>query len=538
MTIPNQTACISQGQTLSTSLLAETTVTGPGGVTLCSPSTISCTSPNANVGTITYNPVTSSVVTINNTTNPTSTNPVTGTPTSGTPNPNGMATANLPGSTIINANTSDVTSAAGYFSTCPPVSIKLNINGSTSATVTPSSPQTVVSQVTDTNGATINGLSLSYGSTEPQNLSVSSTGLITASFPSHATVTAICESPNCNPAPVNLIGTLGNGMPVTGNIVTVNSPGPSSNQIWMASSQSPYFSEVDLTTGGSAAPVRLPYPPNSMVMNQSGTSLYFGSYYELMIYGTLGNSLTKEVPSVPGVVLAVSPTGSTVVINDQLRQVIYLYSTTGGTYTSIGGVASRAQYSPDGTTVYISGQDPTTGQNTLFVNNSSSGWSSYPLNNQPTYSCPLEAAGSATVPAYNPSWDPFCGPSLTVTVPSVATFLSGTSAAARSFCPNSNANPPYYPPAGDVGVTTTQLTATPDGNHILGADGTTFTDIWLFQGSTPSGPTGVPIGACPAYGGTPLTLTTSFAQGTLPVSPSEVDQVVSAPDSSAGLCHV
>jgi hypothetical protein len=532
MTIPNQTACLSQTQTLSTSLLAETTVTGPGGVTLCSPSTISCTSPNANVGTIVYNPVTASVVTINNTTNPTSTNPVTGTTTTTTPNPNGTATANLPGSTIVNANTSEVTSAAGYFSTCPPANIKLNINGSTSATVTPSSPQTVVAQVTDTTGATINGLSLSYGSTEPQNLSVSSTGLITASFPSHATVTAICQPPTCNPAPVNLIGTLGNGMPVTGNIVTVDSPGPSSNQIWMASSQSPYFSEVDLTTGGSAAPVRLPYTPNSMVMNQSGTSLYFGSYYELMIYSTLGNSLSKEVPGVPGVVLAVSPSGSTVVINDQLRQVIYLYSTIASTYTSIGGIASRAQYSPDGTTVYISGQDPATGQNTLFVNNSSSGWSSYPLNNQPTYGCPLEAGGSAAVPAYNPSWDPFCGPSLTVTVPSVATFLSGTSTAARSFCPNSSANPPYYPPAADVSATTTQLAATADGNHILGTDGTTFSDIWLFEGSTPSGPTGLPIGSCPAYNGAPLTLTTSFAQGTLPVSPSEVDQLVSAPDSS------
>jgi trimeric autotransporter adhesin len=539
MTIPSQTKCVSQGQTLADSsgatlpLLAETTVTGPGGVTLCSPSTISCTSPNANVGTITYNPVTSSVVTINNTTNPTSTNPVTGTTTNPTPNPNGTATANLPGSTIINANTSEVTSAAGYFSTCPPATIKLNINGSTSATVTPSSPQTVVSQVTDTNGATINGLSLSYASTEPQNLSVSSTGLITASFPSHATVSAICQPPSCNPAPVNLIGTLGNGMPVTGNIVTVNSPGPSSNQIWMASSQSPYFSEVDLTTGGAAAPVRLPYTPNSMVMNQGGTTLYFGSYYELMIYNTLGNSLSKEVTSVPGVVLAVSPAGSTVVINDQLRQVIYLYSTSASSYTSIGGVASRAQFSPDGTTVYISGQDPVTGQNTLFVNNSSSGWSSYPLNNQPAYSCPLEAAGSAEVPAYNPSWDPFCGPSLTITVPSVAAFLSGTSTAARSFCPNSSANPPYYPPAADVNATTTQLTATPDGNHILGTDGTTFSDIWLFQGNTPSGATGVPIGACPAYGGgTPLTLTTSFAQGTLPVSPSEVDEVVSSPDSS------
>jgi hypothetical protein len=539
MTIPNQTACISQGQTLTNAqgqtepLLAETTVTGPGGVTLCSPSTTSCTSPNANIGTITYNPVTASVVTINNTTavlNPP--NPVTGTGGTSNPNPNGIATANLPGSTVINANTSEVTSAAGFFSTCPPAKIQLNINGGTTATVTPSSPQTVVATVTDTNTppATINGLDLTYASTEPQNLSVSSTGQVTATFPSHATVTAICQPPTCNPAPVNLIGTLGNGMPVTGNRITINSPGRSSNQIWMASSQSPYFSEIDLTTGGAAAPVRLPYTPNSMVMDQAGDTLYFGSYHELMTYSTLNNSLGKEVTGVPGVVLAVSPTGSSVVINDQLRQVIYLYSVSGGSFTSIGGVAFRAQYSPDGTTVYIVGQDPATGQNTLFVNGTSTGWSQYPLTNQPAYSCPLEAAGTAAVPAYNPAWDPFCGPALTITVPSVAAFLSGNSTAARSFCPNSSSTPPYYPPAGDFGVTTTQLTATADGNHVLGADNTSFADILL--GSTSGPPAGVPTGACPAYTGPSLTLTANPTNATLPVTASEIDQVVSSPDSS------
>lgn len=540
MTIPNQTACISQNQTLTTSLLAETTVAGPGGVTLCSPTTIACTNAAANIGTIQYNAVTGSVVTINNTSNPqtTSSNPVTGT-TSSNPTPNGIATANLPGSTVINATSSDTTSAAGYFSTCPPVSISLAINGSTSATVTPSSQQTAVATATDVNGVTINGLPLTYASTEPQNLSVASTGVITNTFPSHATVTAICQPPGCNPAPVNLIGYpfiagQGNGMPVTANTVTVNAPGRSSNQIWFASSQSPYFSDVDLSTGGTAAPVRLPYTPNSMVMDQAGDTLYFGSYHELMIYNTLGNTLSKEVPGVPGVVLAVSPSDSTVVIDDQLRQLIYLYTTSSGTYTSISGVANHAQYSPDGTTVYISGVNPATGANTLFVNNTSSGWSSYPITTQPAYSCPLDAAGTTAVPAYNPSYDPFCGPALTITVPSVATFLSGNPTEARSFCPNASVTPPYYPPAtpSGVGAATAQLTATADGNHILGADGATFSDVWLYQGAQTSGPTGVPVGACPVYNGTPLSLTTSVNSGTLPVTPSEVDQVVSSPDST------
>jgi hypothetical protein len=527
ITIPAQNACISQGQTLQTSLLTETTVTGPGGTTLCSPTSLSCTSPSANVGTITYNPVTADIVNINNTTDPTSAAPGSA---STTPNPNGVATANLPGSTVINATTSNVTSAAGFFSTCPPKTISLTINGTTSATVTASSPQTVVAAVTDSNNNPINGLDLIYSSTEPQNLTVSSTGLVTAAFPSHATVTAVCQPPTCNPAPVNLIGNLGNGMPVVGNRVNITSPGRSSNVIWFASSQSPYFSDIDLSTGRPASPIRLPFTPNSMVMDQAGDTLYFGSYHELMTYSTLTNTLNKEVPGVPGVVLAVSPTGSAVVINDQLRQVLYLYNTGNNTISSIGGIAFRAQYSPDGTTAYIAGKNPATGQNTLFVANTGTGWSSYPLNNQPTYSCPLEAAGTTAAPAYNPAWDPFCGPALTITVPSVATFLSGNSTAARSYCPNASATPPYYPPAGEVGVTTTQLTATSDGNHVLGADNTTFSDIVLGPAGSP--PTGVPVNACPAYMAAPLTLATNPITATLPVTASEIDQVVSSPDST------
>ncbi|HEX4039872.1 MAG TPA: hypothetical protein VHX37_17590 [Acidobacteriaceae bacterium] len=532
ITIPTQTACVSQNQTLPTSLLAETTVNGPGGMTLCSPTTTACTSPNANIGTIDYTAVTGNVVTIENTTQPSNANPVTGN-TSSNPNPNGIATANLPGSTVVFATTSNVTSASGYFSTCPPKNIQLSINGSNSATVTPSSPQTAVAVVTDSAGKPINGLPLSYVSTEPQNLGVSSTGLITNTYPSHATVSAICAPPGCNPAPVNLIGNLGNGMPVTGNNVTVNATGRSSNQIWMASSQSPYFSYVDLTTGLQGSPVRLPYTPNSMVMDETGDTLYFGSYHELMVYGAQNNSLTKEVPGVPGVVLAVAPSNNQVVINDQLRQVIYLYNTTAGTYTSVSGIADHAQYSPDGTTVYISGVDPATGQNTLFVNNASTGWSTYPLNNQPAFSCALEAAGTAAIPAYNPSFDPFCGQAATLTVPNVGTFLTGSSTAIRSFCPNAasaTATPTYYPAAGDVGVTTTQLNATADGLHVLGADPSTFSDILLGAASGPA--TGVPAGACPAFIGPPLTLTTNALTATLPVTASEIDQVVSSPDSS------
>jgi hypothetical protein len=74
------------------------------------------------------------------------------------------------------------------------------------------------------------------------------------------------------------------------------------------------------------------------------------------------------------------------------------------------------------------------------------------------------------------------------------------------------------------------LAATPDGFHVLGADGTTFSDIWLEQSA--AGPAGVPVGACPAYTGPPLSLDTSVNTGTLPIAAAEIDQVVPSPNSS------
>ena len=62
-----------------------------------------------------------------------------------------------------------------------------------------------------------------------------------------------------------------------------------------------------------------------MVLDPTGTTLYFGSYHELMTYTAATNSLASEVTGIPGIVLAVSPTNSSVVVNDQLRGVLYLY---------------------------------------------------------------------------------------------------------------------------------------------------------------------------------------------------------------------
>ncbi|HYK35235.1 hypothetical protein [Alloacidobacterium sp.] len=503
VTIGSQTACVSQNQQLGSPLTSNTTVFGPDGVAI---------NPQY-VGTVTYNPVNSSIVTINNTTDTTSTNPV-----------NGLATAHLPGSTVINAVLSGTTSAAGYFYTCPPTGINLALNGSTGVptpvTVSAGSPQNLTVSSLDKNGISLSGLSLDYTSTEPKQIAVSSTGTVTATFPTTTTISAICQPGTCNPAPVNIIGQLGTGLPVVSNTVIVNTPGRSSSKLWLASSQSSYFTPIDLTSSGSPTPIKLPYIPNSMVLDQNGTNLYFGSYHELMIVNAGTNTISKEDPNVPGVVLAVSPDSSTVVINDQVNQIIYLYNGSKSLFTSVGGLATRAQFSPDGKNLYI------IGPNNFYVYNSVTGWSTYTNSNGGTNVCTASQLNNNNDPT---KFDPFCSPDVAVAIPAIGPFITGSNTTANGFCPNTTVNPPiYYPLAATIATASDHLTATNDGNHILGA---TANPAQLADISVK-----IPTGACPSSNtGIQLQQGTNYAINTTAlagITPTEISGVVSSPDAT------
>jgi hypothetical protein len=487
------------------------------------------------LGPVSYAAVTPSIVSINNTN-------VQGFNAS---EPNGEETAGLPGATVITATISKVTSSAGYFYTCPPASIGLTLNGATNAVVAAGSPQNLVATIPDTNGHYITGLTFDYDSTQPREITVSSAGLVSSAFPGASAITAICQPGSaaaasttssaatttstsaCNPAPINVIGTFGTGLPIVSNRIGVTSPGTNSTLLWAASPNSQFFSSFDLSLGTSGSPQHLPYIPNSMVLDQPGTSLYFGSYRELMIYSATTNSLSKEDTSVPGVVLAVSPSGATVVINDQIRQVIYLYTPSTGANISIGGLATRAVYSPDGKNLYL------VGPNAFYVYNSSTGWSTYPITTEPAEACTLN----------NASLNPYCSPDVALSVPSVAPFLSGTQTSAHSFCPNDTLSPslpPYYPLAATINVQTDHLATTDDGAHVIGATTSNIVDI-QHSPSTDSNLDLVPSGSCPfnsTIGGdplatTPVTLATTYQQ--LPLSgitPTQINQVLASANST------
>ena len=473
--------CLSQGQTSQLDTEAFTTNSAGQQVLLCAPNSATVPECTNVIGHLAYAATSAGVVTIDQ---------------------NGVATAQAPGSSLITGTISQTSSNTGYFYTCPPAKIALSVasTGATAANVSVNTPLALTATVTDVNGQVINGLALSYVSTNPGSIAVSATGSVTAAFPSNSAITAICQPSTCNPAPINVMGTLGTGVPVLSNFVQITSPGKNSNFIWVSSPGSPYFVPIDLTTGLIGNEIKLPYSPNSMVLDPSGTTLYFGSYHEMMTVNASTNSLSGEVTGVPGVVLAASPTNTAVLINDQLRGVLYLFTPSNGTYTSFAGIGQKAAFTADGQTVYV------VGNGVLYIHNTFTGWSVEPLPaSQATPTTGMCPANNTTSPiptnptTYPPNttanpnntYNMFCSPDLAVTIPAAAVFLSGAATSAYGECPDTTVTPAVnFPEATVAAVASDHVASTTDGSHIIGATANPamLTDLSVT----------VPINACPS----------------------------------------
>jgi hypothetical protein len=501
--------CLSQGTLLATPLDAQAcfsdTIAGkPQNAQLCAPAGITacpygasdarCNNPSkylvcplapgvssvptctASVGTLTYNVGTASIASINSETN--------------------QITAEQPGTTVITASLAGSGSSAGYFSTCPPKSISVTLNGADSGTVTQGVQQNLTTVVTDTNGQNLTGLTLDYQSTNQLEIQAGSGGGVNASYPGAAAIYAICQPATCNPSPINQVGLNGTGLSISSNPVTVTTPGTASAFMWFAApGKSQYIVPVELLSGTLGSTVRLPYVPNSMIMDQVGTSLYLGSARELMVVSTTTNTISRQDSSVPGVVLAVAPNNSTILINDPVRQVFYLYGASGTITSSFGGLGSAASWTPDSKTLYITDTSAMNNAaegisghtDTLYVYNVNTGWTTYPL--------PGPAGSNG---AQN----------LALTVPSVGAYVTGNPTVAHTWCPTGTvgdyASMSFYPQGDLVNAQTDALAATLDGQHIVGAaltgSGVTLSDIGVTIPSTVV-PGGVAPAPCPTAAG-------------------------------------
>jgi hypothetical protein len=385
---------------------------------------------------------------------------------------NGVATAHQPGSSVLTATISNSSTAsqAGFLSTCAPASIQLAFPGSTSTTanIPVNTTQPFTATVLDTAGNPITGLTLEYISTTPTTIPAG-VGTVTPTFPGSADITAVCLPAGCNPAPFSQIGysetpfdptnidpshIIGsNGKAVTSNPLTINVSGTSSTVLYMASTQSQYVSTRDFTTNQPASLIKLPYPPNSMVVNQTGSGVYFGSSKGLMSLSTASNILGAVNQAITGVVLSISPDGGTIVVTDPLRQTISLVTVSGGVITQYGGIATHAQWSSDAQSVYI-----TTTDGTVLTHSNFSDWQTGPdPGNAETYTDVAVA-----VPAIGAF---YAGPSTT----DGRTYCSTSTPVAGSTTTPPKINNVFLPIADSIPTPTDRIAATTDGKHILGA---------------------------------------------------------------------
>ena len=252
---------------------------------------------------------------------------------------NGVATAQAPGSTLITGTIAQTSSNAGYFYTCPPAKIALSVasTGATSASVTLNTPLALTATVTDVNNNVINGLALSYVSTNPGSIAVSSTGAVTRCLPLQLGDHCHLPADNVQSCPDQSDGNPGHRGPGDQQFCADHIAGKEQQlhlgiQPGLALLRAHRFLDWDHRHA-----IKFPTRPTPWCSTRPGTTLYFGSYHELMTYSAATNSLTSEATSIPGVVLAVSPTNSAMVVNDQLRGVIYLYTPSSGSGLRLRG---------------------------------------------------------------------------------------------------------------------------------------------------------------------------------------------------------
>jgi hypothetical protein len=240
-----------------------------------------------------------------------------------------------------------------------------------------------------------------------------------------------------------------------------------------------------------------------------------GTSVEIMVFSTASNALIRQDNSISGTVLGVSPDNNTVIITDPVRQLVYLYGSSGSVVTEYGGVANSASFSPDSSTVYI-----TTTDGRLLVHSTYTGWSSIPLTSP--------ATGAA------------------VTVPNAGAYLASSPVDVRTNCPssvisgtglNQTTVATFYPDLGPVaGVNAVVDAATNDGLHILTAytpaagGPATFTDIKTNakSGGCPVAFTSTPNGALPVPSVTVATNPTNIT-GT---NPYGLGSVITTSDSA------
>lgn len=450
------------------------------------------------------------------------------------------ATANNPGTSLFFASASGVNSQPLQFTTCAVQSIAISElgNPATSFNVNTGTSTTLNATAMDILGMTITGVPLTWSSSNPVSVRATgatstvygSVGTVSASAVGAGAVTASCTPPTCNggitpstpiyPAQAVSFDVTSNSAPSAATAYATstgcNPPSNATNQTCFT--RVVPISRTSATTEFTAgAPVNLPFAPNSILFNESGTNAYLG--VNSLSFGTQGTMVlsgtsVSTVPNVAGKVLATSPDGATAIFSDtaDTPNRVFICQNCNGSSPNVATFlfdgASAAAFSPDS----ISG-----------------GFKAYVVSGK---SCPgTSSAGCLLVFSRVDAAKivPLSAPASDVTFIGNGTlgYIAGGNPAGAAFLPTCD-DPAAPGSIGSVTMAAQMIRALPDGQSALALSAPDLQTVTAQIGGTPA--VGVP--GCPAPRGFVTISNTVNPAGTLGVSAFTPTQFFLSPDGS------
>jgi len=291
-----------------------------------------------------------------------------------------QATPKAPGLAQVFASIANTNSLPTTFITCPVQSITLAVHGigGTSITGNKGATATIDATVTDTNPVskpiadpTANPpttVPLTWVSSNPASVTVSTTGAVSSTGAGGATITASCIPPTCNINSVPLQAIY----PQTAVSASFNPPTntttPTAFNVYTTSTGcgaaqncTTLIVPITGTPGTAGTGTSLPSTPNSLTFSNPPASSnlkgYLGAQKGLIQFNPTANPPTAaSSATITGKVLALSPDGTSVIISDTQAAFnqVFILNVTSGAQTALpvsGAIA--AAFSPDNLKAFI-----------------------------------------------------------------------------------------------------------------------------------------------------------------------------------------
>ena len=266
----------------------------------------------------------------------------------------GKATAAVPGTTTVYASASGNNSPAVPFSTCPLVSLSIasSSGGTAPFSLAKSGTQALVATATDSKGASLTNIPVTWVSSQSFALSVASTtttpqnSTVTANNPGTASILASCTSPACN---------IGQD-PIYSNLMVGSFAGTANDTLYVGSKDSLQLVPIDVANNNTVGTaITLPQKPNSLIVTRDANLIALGSdSSSAMTVNPTNNSVSNL--SLTGTALGFSPDSQLLAFKSATSSNVILFTTSNFSSAAalpFTGSNLKVAFAPDSHSVYM-----------------------------------------------------------------------------------------------------------------------------------------------------------------------------------------